>query len=152
MKRLLSIFAMLLMVVCMAQAQDPVTWTMTSRMTGKTTGVVTITAKISPKWHLYDMKKSANTPVAPTEFTFNTPAGLKWNAPVKAARKATVEYDEMWEAKVAFWMKSISFTRSFTLTGTKPVKVTAKVSYQACNDENCTRDTKELSTTVSRKK
>lgn len=143
MKRQLLFLLTLVMTFTAAFSQapgkvNPVSWNATVKMTSKTEGVLTVTATIEDKWHLYALKLPSDAGPRPTQFKFDGTTGVTFVNEVTPVQKPITKHDEMFDADLSFWNKTVTFTRKFKLTGKKAdAKIEGVVSYMACNDVNC---------------
>lgn len=120
------------------QQQAPITWKVSSKMTASDEGVIILTARMLPGWHLYGMNMPEGGP-HPTRIKFQVPAGVELTGQLTVNKATVRHYDDMFGAELEFWEgESVTFTRPFRLTGeTDGMTVSGSISYMGCNDETC---------------
>ena len=126
-----------------AQILVPVKWEYKTKVTGSNTAELQFIARIDQGWHLYSQNLPDGGPM-PTEFRFEKVDGIELVG--KAIEPTPQEvFDEMFQMKVKYFDKLVTFTQKIKITGTQPVKVSGTVNYQACNDETCIPGESEFS-------
>jgi thiol:disulfide interchange protein DsbD len=115
-------------------AADPVSWTFKLVGEGTETPAVTMTAKIAPGYHLYDMSNPAGGS-NPLEFYFDLKGCTKVGG-VTADKKYTVEYDDVFEVNQHFYSGTVTFTQKFKATAPE-YSINAELKGQACDDSGC---------------
>ena len=126
-----------------AQILVPVKWEYKTKVTGSNTAELQFIARIDQGWHLYSQNLPDGGPM-PTEFRFEKMDGIELVG--KAIEPTPQEvFDEMFQMKVKYFDKLVTFTQKIKITGTQPVKVSGTVNYQACNDETCIPGESEFS-------
>lgn len=138
MKKITFLLAAIIISMMSAVAQTtPVKWRSSVKMTSSTEGVITIKAVISDGWHLYGTNIPDGGPKA-TVLDFSESKGVKFTGSFTPSAKPTTKMDEMFGIKLSWWASDVTFTRKFKLTGKKAdAVINGKISYMACNDENC---------------
>lgn len=137
MKKLTFLFVALIISAVTAMAQSPIKWRTTYKMTSQTEGVLTVKAIVTEGWHLYGTELPEGGPKA-TSLDFSSSKGVKFKSSFKPSVKPTEKMDEMFGLKLTYWEQTVTFTRKFKLTGNKAdAVINGKISYMACNDENC---------------
>jgi thiol:disulfide interchange protein len=123
-----------------SQIVQPVKWTFKANRLNDTEAELQFIATIQTGWHLYsqtviDPEKGPN----PTIFTFDKPSGYKLSGKV-IQPKPVVEYDDMFEMNVEYYILKAIFIQKVKITGDKPVKITGNVDYESCDNKSCTVD------------
>lgn len=136
MKRILLILALIVATAVAAQAQAPIKWRMTVKMTSQTEGVVTLRAVLDAGWHLYGTSLPKGGP-KPTAVDFSASQGVKFTSDLKPDRAAAKHHDDMFGLDLSWWDANVTFTRSFKLVKPEGAKITATISFMGCNDANC---------------
>jgi hypothetical protein len=137
MKKIAFLITAIIISVMSAVAQNPIKWRSSVKMTNATEGVLTVKAVVTEGWHLYGTKLPDGGPKA-TVLDFSDSKGVKFSGDFKASAKPTEKMDEMFGIKLNYWGSTVSFTRKFKLTGKKAdAAINGKITYMACNDENC---------------
>lgn len=117
--------------------ENPIKWRMSVKMTSATEGVVTVTAIVSPGWHLYGMNLPEDGPIS-TTFDFGDSKGIKFKGEFTPSEKPGTHKDSNFGMELQWWEKNVSFSRKFVLTGkVSDAVVSGSVRFMACNDMNC---------------
>lgn len=118
-------------------AEEPVSWSLSVKMTDSNNGIITIKADVTPGWHFYGLTTPKGGP-KPTTFNFDGSKGIKFTGQLKPSRKAKSEKDDMFDITVSSWDKDVIFTRSFRLEkGASDPTVSVKITYMACDNIKC---------------
>jgi thiol:disulfide interchange protein DsbD len=137
MKKITFLLIALVVSVMSAMAQNPIKWRTTYKMTSDKEGVLTVKAIVTDGWHLYGTNIPDGGPKA-TVLDFSESKGIKFTSNFVPSVKPTEKMDDMFGIKLNYWGSNVSFTRKFKLTGKKAnAVINGKISYMACNDENC---------------
>jgi len=126
-----------------SQLQEPVKWTFKANRINDTIAELQFIATIGPKWHLYSQKVPADGP-RPTIFTIDKPKGFQLIGKVNEP-KPLEEYDEMFEMNVNYFAMQATFRQKVKIQCNSPLKVTAEVEFQACDNKSCIFDSKPFS-------
>lgn len=118
-----------------AQILIPVKWEYKTKVTGNNTAELQFIANIDQGWHLYSQDLPDGGPM-PTEFKFEKMNGIELVGKTSEPKPEEV-FDEMFQMKVKYFSRLVTFTQKIKITGTQPVKVSGTINYQACNDETC---------------
>lgn len=137
MKKALVMLIAAISIVLTAQAQSPVRWRTTVKMTSETEGVVTIKALISDGWHLYGLQMPEGGP-KPTSFDFSGSNGIKTDGEIRPSESPIEQVDPLFGKKLSWWDRNVAFTQNFILIDKKDARVKVSISYMSCNGESCT--------------
>ena len=118
-----------------AQILEPVKWEFKTKTTGPNTAELQFIATIGQGWHLYSQHLPDGGPM-PTEFKFEKTDGIQLVGKPTEPTPQEV-YDEMFQMKVKYFDKLVTFVQKIKLTSNKPVKVSGTINFQACNAETC---------------
>jgi len=138
----LRFFAVVLMFCCLsvahAQFANPVKVTCSIKESSPTEALITFSATIQDKWHMY----STQVVGGPTPTTINVEKieGAKLDGALTPTTKPIKHYEEMFGTDVYYFEKSAIFTQKVILTGGK-YEITGYLRYGACDDRNCTPPT-----------
>lgn len=140
MKRIYTLLFLTVIATLSAAAQlfdqsAPAAWTGTASLTSATDGVITLTAKIKPGWHIYALTTPEEAPVA-THIKFAL-TGVRLKGAVSAQPKATVKLDKAFGAEIGTWEGTVQFRQAFTITDRAAASIRATVTYNACSGFNC---------------
>ena len=119
-----------------AQIQDPVKWNYTAAKNSDKEYTVTISATLSPAWHLYSMHTPADGPV-PTSISFNKNPLVLLDGSVKETGKLKTEHDEMFGVDVKYFADKVDFVQSVKLKSAVKTNVSGSIKYMVCNDKLC---------------
>ena len=126
-----------------SQLQEPVKWAFKANRINDTTAELQFIASIEPTWHMYSQEVPPDGPRAMI-FTIDKSKGFQLVGKVKEP-KPHVEYDDMFEMNVQFFVAEAIFVQKVKIQSNKPVKITGEVEFQACDDKSCIVDTKAFS-------
>ncbi|MCF0212941.1 MAG: thioredoxin family protein [Muribaculaceae bacterium] len=144
MKKVSAFLALFMLIAFSAAAQifTPVKWSTSLKMDADGThGSVIMTAKMDAGWHIYAMDIDPNAGPTPLSIEL-TPKGAKLDGRIKASKNPERHFDNNFEAELAWWEGSVTFTQKFTATAEK-FTIDGKIRYASCNDEMCTPPAKE---------
>ncbi len=132
------LFTILALVSFTAIAQDQtVVWKHETKDNGNGNYTLVIKAEIADGWHIYD----ATHPFTPTTVTFTAGEGVELVGNTRALSTAKEINDEYF-GKYGEYSKEALYEQDVKLA-TDGGKVDVVVSYQACNEDNCTSPTEE---------
>jgi thiol:disulfide interchange protein DsbD len=90
--------------------------------------------KMSDGWHIYSQNEK-NGPT-PTTLTISSIKGAELVGILTANQKPIKKFEEVFDAEVMYFEKSVLFSQKFKLTDSK-YAVEGYLEYGACNDQNC---------------
>ena len=90
--------------------------------------------KMSDGWHIYSQNEK-NGPT-PTTLTISSIKGAKPVGTLTADQKPIKKFEEVFDAEVMYFEKSVLFSQKLKLTDSK-YAVEGYLEYGACNDQNC---------------
>jgi len=132
------LFTILALVSFTAVAQDQtVVWKHETKDNGNGNYTLVVKAEIADGWHIYD----ATHPFTPTTVTFTAGEGVELVGNTRALSTAKEINDEYF-GKYGEYSKEALYEQDVKLA-TDGGKVDVVVSYQACNEDNCTSPTEE---------
>ncbi len=130
------------MAVATAQIMEPVKWKSHVEKTSDTEGVIVFSAEIAAGWHVYSTDVDPSIGPSPLLFHWDKLSGVKLEGKPTATVKPHKQYDDMFEAELSWWVKSVTLKQKFKTTADK-YQIAGSLEYSACNDENCIPPTKE---------
>jgi len=140
----LSLFGLFAAGQALAQMDDPVQWSATTKRIDTNKFEVVITARIDEGWHLYSTKLPDGGPL-PTNFTFEKPNGYKLVGNIKEVSKSKTEHDEVFNLDLAFFEGEAVFSQLIELSANEaPINI--NVEFQACYADKCIYLEKNIST------
>ena len=140
---LLAVFA----IAFVSEAQSPVRWRTSVKMTSPTEGEITIKALITEGWHLYGFNMPDGGP-KPTRFDFSDCIGIKLDGEVKPSEQPIVQMDPLFGKNLSWWDRNVTFTQHFTLKNAKEARIRIAISFMSCNGGTCTPPKTEIVTTT----
>ena len=90
--------------------------------------------KMSDGWHIYSQNEK-NGPT-PTTLTISSIKGAELIGTLTADQKPIKKFEEVFDAEVMYFEKSVLFSQKLKLTDSK-YAVEGYLEYGACNDQNC---------------
>lgn len=118
------------------EAAAPIRWTGSARMTGKSEGVITLTATMAEGWHIYGMEVPADGP-QPTRFAFTTGKEWKLQGKMTVSPAPVKKMDPTFGAEMTYWERTAVFTQKFKLSDTSLSQIRCSVTFMGCNDQTC---------------
>lgn len=147
MKKTLLLFLAIITLGFAAQAQSPVIWRVSVRMTSPTQGEITIKALITEGWHLYGFNMPDGGP-KPTRFDFSDCIGIKLDGDVRPSEQPIVQMDPLFGKNLSWWDRNVTFTQHFSLKNSKEARVKVTINFMSCNGGTCTPPKTETITTI----
>lgn len=134
-KLLLSFF--LALTVHVATAQNPVSWTYSSKKIAADQYEVILTATIQPGWHLYSQSQPKDAIAQPTSFKFNKNPLLNFEGKVKEVGKLEKYRDEVLDVSAHQYSNKVDFVQKVKIKGKAKTNVTGSLEFQTCDDSKC---------------
>jgi hypothetical protein len=136
MKKYSLLFSLVLFAV-IAQAQNPVNWTFTSKKINDKTYEVHMTANIQAGWHVFSQTQPDDAIAIPTSFVINSNPLVKLDGKVKEEGKLEKFKDEKLDIAANQYSNKVNFVQVVKLKGTAKTNVSGTVEFQTCNEEKC---------------
>lgn len=136
MKKLFFLFLSVLM-VSVAFAQNPVSWSFASKKVGENVYEVRLTAAIQPGWHLYSQNQPEDAIAIPTTFNFNNNPLLSIDGKTKEVGKLEKYKDATLGVTANQYSNKVDFVQVVKVKGKAKTNVTGKLEYQTCDDKKC---------------
>ena len=134
-KQFISILMGLFVVQAVVAQDADVKWSSTLKHIDKDLYEITYTAEISDGWHMYDLTEYVDGPIQ-TSFTNDTLDGVELVGEITPSRDPIVIYDSIFEMKIGYYEKSVSFSQKVRImSSTSEVRTT--VEWMLCNDTGC---------------
>ena len=143
MKKIVSLFALLITFLGTAQIVEPVKWSSSVVKISDTELDLIITANIEDEWHLY----SQFTPeggVNPLVFTFKNQKGNYQLVGKAKEGKYKKVYSDVFEIDEYFFTGTAKFTQRVKITNPKLKTIDVFADGQACIDGRCTQTSENL--------
>lgn len=120
-----------------AFAQNPVSWSFTSKKVSDKVYEVIAIASIQPGWHLYSQNQPEDAIAQPTSFMFNKNPMLNFEGKVKEVGKLEKYRDEKLDVSANQYSNKVQFVQIVKLKGAAKTAVTGKLEFQTCDDQKC---------------
>ena len=132
----LLLFAVMSVVVSMAQIINPVSWEKSIKMLDNNTGEITFTASIDSDWHIYGLSVPKDSGIQPTTVEWNTLEGVELVGEITPSRVAHEEFDQVMQMNIAWWENNITLTQKFKTTSDN-YTISGVIRYMTCGTNTC---------------
>jgi hypothetical protein len=129
--------ALSFMIGALAFAQNPVSWSFTSKKVSDKVYEVVLTASIQPGWHLYSQAQPEDAIAQPTSFSFNNNPLVSFEGKVKEVGKLEKYRDDKLDVSANQYSNKVEFVQVVKLKGKAKTAVTGKLEFQTCDDKKC---------------
>lgn len=136
MKKLITLSSFVLLAI-LVKAQNPVTWTFTSKKTSDKQYEIYMTATIQSGWHLFSQTQPEDAIAIPTTFTLNNNPLLALDGKIKEVGKMEKFRDEKLDISAHQYSNTVSFVQKVKLKGNAKTNITGNIEFQTCTDEKC---------------
>ena len=143
MKKLLSLFALLISFLGTAQIVEPVKWSSSVVKVSDTELDLIITADIDDEWHLYSQFTPEGGPI-PLVFTFKNQKGNYQLVGKTKEGKYKKSYNDIFELDEYYFLGVAKFTQRVKILNPKLKTIEVLADGQACIDGKCTQTTSNL--------
>jgi len=131
---LLSMFLFATMAV---SAQNPITWSFTSKKLADNSYEIHMTATIEKGWHLYSQVQPDDAVAGPTTFTITNNPLIELVGKIKEDGKLEKFHDKELEISANQYSKTVNFVQTIKLKGKVKTSFSGSVEYQTCDDKKC---------------
>jgi hypothetical protein len=131
---LLGIF---LFAVMSVSAQNPVTWTFTSKKLPNGNYEIHMTATLEKGWHLYSQEQPDDAIAMPTTFTITSNPLIEKVGKIKEVGKLEKFHDKELDLSANQYSTTVNFIQTVKLKGKAKTNFTGSVEYQTCDDKKC---------------
>ena len=131
---ILSLFLFATMAV---SAQNPVTWTFTSKKLSNGNYEIHMTATIEKGWHLYSQNQPEDAIAIPTTFTITSNPLIEAVGKIKEDGKMEKFHDSQLDLSANQYSKTVNFVQTIKLKGKAKTSFSGSVEYQTCDDKKC---------------
>jgi len=131
---LLSLFLFVSMAI---SAQNPVTWTFTSKKLTDNSYEIRMTATIEKGWHLYSQAQPGDAVADPTTFTITNNPLIELSGKIKEVGKMEKFHDKELEISANQYSEKVDFVQIIKLKGKAKTSFSGTVEYQTCDDKKC---------------
>lgn len=131
---LLSVFLFVSMGV---SAQNPVTWTFTSKKLTNGNYEIHMIATIERGWHLYSQTQPEDAVINPTLFTITSNPLIELVGKIKEEGKMQKFHDKELDLSAYQYSEKVEFVQKIKLKGKAKTSFSGNVEYQTCDDKKC---------------
>ncbi len=133
----LFIFIVTGLAVSFLHAQNPVSWSFSSKKLSDKTFEVHLTASIQLGWHLYSQDQPEDAIVVPTSVKINNNPLLKLDGKVKEVGKMEKFKDETLGIPAHQYSNKVDFVQVVKLKSNAKTNFSGSVEFQTCDDKKC---------------
>ena len=131
---LLSMFLFLALAL---SAQNPVTWTFTSKKLPNGNYEIYMTATIDKGWHLYSQTQPDDAIASPTTFTITSNPLIEMVGKVEEIGKMQKFHDKELDFSANQYSEKVDFVQTIKLKGKVKTNFNGSVEYTTCDDKKC---------------
>ena len=131
------LLSMFLFVAVGVSAQNPVTWSFTSKKLPNGNFEIHMTATLEKGWHLYSQEQPEDAIAMPTTFTITSNPLLEVVGKIKEEGKLEKFHDKELDLSANQYSKTVNFVQTVKLKGKAKTNFTGSVEYQTCDDKKC---------------
>ena len=136
MKKLFAFIVMNLAVFAL-HAQNPVSWSFSSKKLSDKTFEVHLTANIQLGWHLYSQDQPEDAIAIPTSVKINNNPLLKLDGKIKEVGKMEKFKDKTLGIAAHQYSNKVDFVQVVKLKSNAKTNVSGSVEFQTCDDKKC---------------
>jgi len=118
-------------------AQNPVTWTFTSKKLADNSYEIHMTATIERGWHLYSQVQPDDAVAGPTTFTITNNPLIELSGKIKEVGKMQKFHDKELEISANQYSEKVDFVQVIKLKGRVKTSFSGSVEFQTCDDKKC---------------
>jgi thiol:disulfide interchange protein DsbD len=131
------ILSMFLFATMAVSAQNPVTWTFTSKKLADNSYEIHMTATIEKGWHLYSQEQPEDAVAGPTTFTITSNPLIEKVGKIKEIGKLEKFHDKELQISANQYSNTVNFVQTIKLKGKVKTSFSGSVEYQTCDDKKC---------------
>jgi thiol:disulfide interchange protein DsbD len=128
---------MFLFATMAVSAQNPVTWTFTSKKLSDNSYEIHMTATIDKGWHLYSQVQPDDAVAGPTTFTITGNPLIELSGKIKEVGKMEKFHDKELEISANQYSEKVDFVQVIKLKGKVKTSFSGSVEFQTCDDKKC---------------
>jgi len=118
-------------------AQNPVSWTFTSKKLANNSYEIHMTATMEKGWHLYSQTQPDDAVAGPTTFTITSNPLIELVGKIKEVGKMEKFHDKELEISANQYSQTVNFIQTIKLKGKVKTSFSGSVEYQTCDDKKC---------------
>ncbi len=123
-------------VLCMAQAEEPVAWTFSSKKIADKVYEIHLTAAVSSPWHTYSQNTPDGGPV-PTKIDFNKNPLIIVEGKTKEVGKMETKHEKTFGVDVKQYSGKVDFVQVIKIKSNVKTNISGNVEFMACDDTQC---------------
>jgi thiol:disulfide interchange protein DsbD len=131
------LLGMLLIGSMAVSAQNPVTWTFTSKKLTNNTYEIHMTATIEKGWHLYSQTQPEDAIAMPTTLTIAGNPLIEMVGQIKEDGDLQKFHDKELDLSANQYSKTVNFVQTVKLKGKVKTSFNGSVEFQTCDDKKC---------------
>ena len=131
------ILSMFLFATMAVSAQNPVTWTFTSKKLADNSYEIHMTATIEKGWHLYSQVQPDDAVAGPTTFSITNNPLIELSGKIKEVGKMQKFHDKELEISANQYSEKVDFVQIIKVKGKVKTSFSGSVEYQTCDDKKC---------------
>jgi thiol:disulfide interchange protein DsbD len=131
------ILSVLLVAVLFGSAQNPVSWTFSSKKLANGNYEIRLSATMQNSWHLYSQNQPDDAVAMPTTFTINSNPLIELVGKIKEEGKLEKFHDKELELSANQYSNKVDFVQVVKLKGKVKTNFTGNVEFQTCDDKKC---------------
>ncbi len=121
----------------LAFAQNPVSWSFSTKKINDKVYEVHLLANIQPGWHLYSQNQPQDAIAIPTSFNFSKNPIVDFDGKVKEVGKLEKVKDDKLGIAANQYSQKVDFVQLVKVKGAVKTNITGKLEYQTCDDKKC---------------
>jgi thiol:disulfide interchange protein DsbD len=118
-------------------AQNPVSWSFSSRKISDKIFEVHLTANIQSGWHLYSQDQPEDAVALPTNVKINNNPLLKLDGKVKEVGNMEKYKDKILGISAHQYSEKVDFVQVIKINSSARTNVSGSVEFQTCDDKKC---------------
>jgi Thiol:disulfide interchange protein DsbD, N-terminal len=118
-------------------AQNPVSWSFSSRKISDKIFEVHLTANIQSGWHLYSQDQPEDAVALPTNVKINNNPLLKLDGKVKEVGNMEKYKDKILGISAHQYSEKVDFVQVIKIKSSARTNVSGSVEFQTCDDKKC---------------
>jgi thiol:disulfide interchange protein DsbD len=130
----ISLFSILMVAV---SAQNPVSWTFSSKKLSNGNYEIHMTATIQNGWHLFSQAQPEDAIAIPTSFAITSNPLIELIGKIKEEGKLEKFHDKELDLSANQYSQKVNFVQTVKLKGKAKTSFTSSVEYQTCDDKKC---------------
>jgi Disulphide bond corrector protein DsbC len=118
-------------------AQNPVSWSFSSKKVSDKTFEIHLTANIQSGWHLYSQNQPDDAIAIPTTVKINNNPLLKLDGKIKEVGSMEKYKDKVLGISAHQYSNKVDFVQMVKMKSNAKTNVSGSVEFQTCDDKKC---------------